>query len=65
MPAPAVAESCSNCKYWKATDPDIGECRRYPPVAIVWEDLRLPQPTHSVLPIVKSDGWCGEWAKEK
>ena len=45
-------EACAACRFYLGTDPDVGICRRRPPVRAGW-----PETT----PV----DWCGEWEARK
>ena len=49
--------TCRDCRYWKPgpTEKLAGECRRNPPVALMFSDG--PE-TH--FPTANADDWCGE-----
>lgn len=39
--------ACGACKFWVTTDPNVGECRRYPPI--------------TRFPVMGAAMWCGEF----
>ena len=49
---------CGNCRYWvESSSPYGGQCRRYPPPAVVTHTAKWP--------ITRRDEWCGEFAAWK
>lgn len=56
------SETCNQCKFWKATEANQGQCRRQPPQAIsfrIGDDLKF----ETRFPVTASDDWCGEFAR--
>lgn len=55
-------DTCSSCRFAEADQHNIGayQCRRRAPVAV---PIQTPQGVGgmSMFPVVKSDGWCGEF----
>ena len=47
-----TTETCGACRFYLGTDPDVGICRRRPPVRAGW-----PETTPA--------DWCGEWQARK
>jgi len=73
--------SCLDCFFFKKTQKEDGECRRYPPVLEHLEADQQEAMEHDkngefagrwshnffqwVLPIVGQDNWCGEFKHKK
>lgn len=74
-PEPPAARTCATCRYYRETDPEGGQCRRFPPVPMNRPTKTMPSQdvanhrliesaTVSAFPGVrKADIWCGEWKK--
>lgn len=65
-PSTTMQSACMFCVFWKPQDSQIGWCRRYPPLPIVWPErmgetlppryeMRSAQPETNALDV------CGEW----
>lgn len=52
---------CSECLHHNVVDgrPNVGECRRYPPIVRFAGDLQLS----SMFPLVKARDCCGEYVR--
>lgn len=52
---------CQYCTFWKrnAEDSEWGECRRYPPQVLDYDEEEvLVMSTH---PVLQEKSWCGEF----
>jgi len=59
-------DTCETCRFWKPeeTEPDFGECRRLPPISVLYEwteaDGEEERTWLSRVPETYGDFWCGE-----
>lgn len=47
-------ELCRNCRFYLADSGVNGDCRRYPPTVVEYDN-------DPVFPMVDGTDWCGEW----
>lgn len=55
-----VDQRCGNCYYGKL-GAEIVCCQRFPPLVTKVEGENVT----STFPLLRIDGWCGEWRKDE
>ena len=50
------SDSCKTCRFFEPVQDEHGCCHRHPPVVVEFRADTL-----ATFPVVKEDGWCGEF----